>query len=444
MLATSLPVSLIVIFLVVYSLIATEKMDKTIAAGLGAALVIGLQYIPYGKALEKVDLNVIFLLVGMMMIVNILAKTGMFEWLATLIAKAVRGNALLIFLLFLTITAVISAFLDNVTTVILIAPITILVCQVLELPAIPFLVFEALFSNIGGTATLVGDPPNVIIGSQAHLTFNQFICHLAPVIVVVMAVSLVVVYFWFGRHFKVRQSAKEQIMKTRPELAIIDKPNMIKGLGVFALVLTGFFVGHSMHVEPGIIALAGGLLMALVCREEIHHVLGKVEWNTIMFFVGLFILIGALEVNHIFEAMGKGMLWLTNGNLLMTVIVLLWFSAIASAIVDNIPLVIAMIPLIKSIIPDFTHSMGLVDGSEQAQMLISDPLYWSLALGACLGGNGTMVGASANVVICQIAKRNNYNITFMGFTKLGLPMMVLSLVICTAYLWLRYFVFNHA
>ncbi|HPS53898.1 MAG TPA: ArsB/NhaD family transporter, partial [Phycisphaerae bacterium] len=369
--------------------------------------------------------------------------TGMFEWLATLIAKAVRGNALLIFMLFLIITAVISSVLDNVTTVILIAPITILVCQVLELPAIPFLVFEALFSNIGGTATLVGDPPNVIIGSQAKLSFNEFIMHLTPVIVIVMIISLAVVYLWFGRKFKVRQSAREQIMKTNPSLAIIDRNNMIKGLCIFALVLAGFFLGRVLDIEPGIVALAGGMLMALVCRVEIHRVLGKVEWNTIMFFVGLFILIGSLEVNHVFEKMGQGMLWLTNGNLLMTVIVLLWFSAIASAIVDNIPLVIAMIPLIKSIIPDFAHNMGLDVASHQAQILISDPLYWSLALGACLGGNGTMVGASANVVICQIAKRNNYNITFMGFTKLGMPMMVLSLVICTCYLWLRYFVFNH-
>jgi Na+/H+ antiporter NhaD/arsenite permease-like protein len=420
-------------------MIASEKVDKTIAAGLGAAAAIMLHYVPYEKALEHVDLNVIFLLVGMMIIVNVLAATGLFQWVAVVIARKARGNGPVIVISLLLATAFVSAFLDNVTTVILIAPITILICQVLEIRAIPVLILEAVFSNIGGTATLIGDPPNILIGSRAGLSFNEFLINLTPSILIITGISALVVYLVFRKSLKVKEAAKARIMATEPSLAIIDPKRMYIGLAVFCLILAGFFLGRVLGIEPGIVALAGALLMVLVCRADLHHCLGKVEWNTILFFIGLFMLIGALQEAGLFQFLGQEVITLTKGNLMLTTLVILWVSAIASAVIDNIPLVIAMIPLIQSIIPTFAAQMGYAEGSAMIHTQIAYPLYWSLALGACLGGNGTLIGASANVVICQIARKNRYPITFWQFTRLGFPMMILSLVISTAYIYMRYF-----
>lgn len=428
----------IVIFLITYVLIASEKVDKTVAAILGAGAAIMLHQVPYEEALHLVDLNVIFLLIGMMVIVSVLSAAGLFEWIAIKLARVAKGHGLPILIMLLLATAVLSAFLDNVTTVILIAPITILLAQILEIPAIPVLILEAVFSNIGGTATLVGDPPNILIGSQTSLSFNDFLVNLAPIISIVLAVSLLLTSFLMRRSMKTDALSRERIMKSKPELAIIDPVLLKKGLVVFGLVLIGFFCGRALNIEPGITALAGAVLMVLVCRADIHDALGKVEWNTILFFAGLFMLIGALEYNGVFEKMGELVLHLCGGNLLLTVIVILWFSAIASAVVDNIPLVMAMIPLVKSIIPVFAAQMALTS-PEAIHMQIARPLFWALALGACLGGNGSLVGASANVVIAQIARRNRYPLTFWQFTKYGFPFMVLSLVFSSIYLWLRYF-----
>lgn len=432
-------ISLLVIFGITYILIASEKVDKTVAAVLGATAAIAGHFVDYEAALHHVDLNVIFLLMGMMMIVNIMSTTGIFEWLATSIARKARGNGVVIFVMFLVATAVVSAFLDNVTTVILIAPITILVCQVLEIPVVPLLILEAIFSNIGGTATLVGDPPNVLIGSQGRIPFNDFIIHLTPVVLVIGVVVLGLTLLLMGKKMKVSPNARDRIMKTEPKLAILKPRQMYVSLFVFFLVLLGFFLGHALKIEPGIVALAGGVLMALLCRVELHRVLGKVEWNTILFFIGLFMLVGALQEDGLFEWLGRQIIHLTEGNLFLTVIVILWVSAFASAVVDNIPLVIAMIPLIRSIIPSYAEQMHIVGQPEMIQSLVAYPLFWALALGACLGGNGTLVGASANVVISQIARKNHYPLTFRKFTAMGLPVMVLSLILSSVYLWLRYF-----
>ena len=428
----------IIIFLVTYFFIATEKVDKTIAALLGAGLAVGLQVAPFEELLHKIDLNVIGLLIGMMMIVDIMSTTGVFEWIAIVIAKRAKGNVMLIVFEFLVVTALLSAMLDNVTTVILIAPITILIAQILEVPAVPILVLEAVFSNIGGTSTLVGDPPNILIGSSCGLTFNDFIIHLAPVVVVIMLFSLVFVWFFMRKHFRQAKGPIERIARTKPERAITEPVVLKRAMVVFSLVIVGFFLSRLINVEPGVIALCGALLMAVVCRGDIHHLLSKVEWATIMFFVGLFMLIGALEANHVFELLGGKMVELTRGNLLLTVVMVLWASAILSAIVDNIPLVIAMIPLIKSIVPVFAERMG-TSAEAVIRLQIEEPLLWALALGACLGGNGSLIGASANVVIAQVARRNKYKLSFMDFTKIGLPLMVLRLIISTAYLYLRYF-----
>jgi Na+/H+ antiporter NhaD/arsenite permease-like protein len=429
----------IIVFFCTYVLLASEKVDKTIATLLGAAVAIGAHLIPYEEALAKVDLNVIFLLIGMMVIVNILATTGVFEWIAMKVALAADGRGIVIMLSFMVLTAVLSAFLDNVTTVILLAPITILLTQILEVPTVPFLILEAIFSNIGGTATMIGDPPNILIGSQTSLSFNDFMLNLGPVIVVVILAALVATTIIFRKSTRTSENARRRIRKSRPELAIIEPARLRRSLVVFVLVLVGFFMGRALGIEPGIVALAGAMIMAWVSKLSVAEVLEKVEWNTILFFVGLFMLIGCLEANGVFELLGQRILSVTSGHLFLTAIVILWFSAILSAIVDNIPLVIAMIPLVKTIVPVFALQLGL-QAPAQIQSQVAAPLFWALALGACLGGNGSLIGASANVVIAQVAKRNNYHLSFLGFTKYGASYMLGSLVISTAYIYLRYFV----
>jgi len=428
----------ILVFLVVYFFIATEIVDKTIAALIGAGLMIGLHFIGYEEALHAIDMNVLFLLIGMMIVVNTLTDTGVFEWLAIKLARLAKGNGLVLAVFFMLLTAVLSAFLDNVTTVILMAPITILLCQLLEIPAVPILIMEAVFSNIGGTATLVGDPPNILIGSQTHLSFNDFLINLSPPVVIMIAVLLTVMVVMFRKTIKTTEQTRKRIEESRPEKAILQPVVLKKALVVFGLILAGFFGGRLLDIEPGIIALAGAMVMVLVCKKDIHHSLLHVEWNTILFFSGLFMMISALEHHHVFEAMGEYILHICGGNLMATALTILWFSAIASAIVDNIPLVMAMIPLVKGIIPVFAQQMG-IDDQALIHAQIAEPLLWSLALGACLGGNGTLVGASANVVIAQVANRNNCPITFWSFTKYGFPFMIASLLIAHLYLYLRYF-----
>lgn len=432
----------LIVFLITYFFIATEKMDKTIAAILGAAVVISTHQIPYLTALEKIDLNVIFVLIGMMIVVNILATTGMFEWVAILLAQKAKGHGLKLLLAMCLVTAGLSAVLDNVTTIIIIAPVTILISQLLELPTAPFLILQALFSNIGGTATLIGDPPNILIGSQSHLNFTDFIEHLAPITLIILACVLVLCTFLFRKSFHVEQHVRNRLDLADARAAIIHPRRLKVALPVLCLIFVGFFVGHLIHVETGLVALAGAFLMCLVSKEDVHHALAKVEWSTILFFIGLFMLVGALEENGLFELLGHKMVAMTGGNLLYTAIAVLWFSAIFSAFLDNIPLVISTIPILKSIIPVFAQAAGLDPESPEALTQIAEPLYWALALGACLGGNGTLIGASANVVIAQIARRNQCTLSFGHFFKYGFPIMLLSVTISTGYVYLRYFAFR--
>jgi Na+/H+ antiporter NhaD/arsenite permease-like protein len=383
-------------------------------------------------------MNVLFLLIGMMVVVNVLTDTGVFEWLAIQVARLAKGNGLLIAVSFMVLTAVLSAFLDNVTTVILMAPITILLCQLLEIPAMPILIMEAVFSNIGGTATLVGDPPNILIGSQTHLSFNDFLINLSPPVLVMIAILLGIMALMFHKTIRTTEQTRKRIEQSRPAKAILQPLVLKKALIVFGLILAGFFSGRLLGIEPGIIALAGAMIMVWVCGKDIHHALLHVEWNTILFFSGLFMMISTLEHHHVFERMGGFILHLSSGHLAVTALAILWFSALASAIVDNIPLVMAMIPLVKGIIPVFAQQMGLEDQA-LIQTQIAEPLLWSLALGACLGGNGTLVGASANVVIAQVANRNSCPITFWSFTRYGFPFMIVSLLVAHLYLFVRFF-----
>jgi len=429
----------IAVFVVTYVLIASERVDKTIAAILGASVVIIFRLVPYERALSKVDLNVIYLLLGMMIIVNILGSTGFFEWIAVAVAQKARGDSIKLISSLLLVTAFLSAWLDNVTTIILIAPVTILMTQILEIPAAPILILEAIFSNIGGTSTLVGDPPNIIIGSQSHLYFKDFIVNLGPIIIVIALISLAAVLLFLRNSMKVSNEARRRLAEAQAARAIVNAPRLRKALPILGLVIVGFFFSHALEVETGLLALAGAFVMILICRVEPHEVLAKVEWNALLFFVGLFMLIGCLEYNGTFTLLGNEIVHATRGNLLLCAMVILWCSALASAIVDNIPLVISMIPLIKTVVPAFAMQMGLDPSGEATQRLVAEPLYWSLALGACLGGNGSLVGASANVVVAQIARRNKYRLTFMDFTAYGLPMMLVSLVCSTIYIYLRYF-----
>jgi Na+/H+ antiporter NhaD/arsenite permease-like protein len=428
----------IAIFATAYILIATDKVNKTIVAVLGASLVLLLRIISFERAVAAVDLNVIFLLVGMMTSVSILAKTGFFEWAAISTAKLAKGKPIAIMLLLLTVTAFFSAFLDNVTCVVLFVPVTILITQILEISPVPFVILEAVASNIGGTATLIGDPPNVIIGSQGHLSFNDFLINLTPGILAVMGVFLVTIYMLFRKHLAIDESVRRRIDDAIPRLAITDKKNMVRALIVMALMMLGFFFHVVIGLEPGVIALAGSMVMMIVCKAESNDALMRVEWAVIFFFIGLFIMVAALEDTGAINWIAHHLLAVAGHNLFLMCIVVLWSSAVLSALLDNIPFVIAMVPLLKLSFTTIAQNMGIVD-PVVIQHTIAEPLWWSLALGVCLGGNGTLIGASANVVSAQICDKNKYHISFWEFTKLGFPLMIQSVIISTIYIWLRFF-----
>jgi len=431
----------IAIFTITYIIIISEKIHKTIAAILGAVAMLAFGLVSFEEAVKSIDFNVIFLLVGMMTCVFILSKTGFFEWSAIKIAQKSKGNPMVIFISLLLVTAVFSAFLDNVTTVILLVPVTILITQLLELPVLPFVILEAVASNVGGTATLIGDPPNIIIGSQGGLSFNDFLCNLTPVIAIVMAFFCVTIYFVFRKKLIVSDSVRKRVIDAKPHLAITDKKNMIRSLIVLGVVLLGFFFHSLIHIEPGIIALGGSMIMMMVCKAESEEVLMKVEWAVIFFFIGLFMMIAGLEKNGVIDYLAHNMLGLANNNLFALCMVVLVGSAILSAVLDNIPFVIAMVPLMKLCFGPIADDMGITDPA-MIHAQIAAPLWWSLALGACLGGNGTLIGASANVVTSQICHRNKYPVSFMLFTKYGAGFMVQSVIISAVYIWLRYFIFS--
>ncbi|MFH1093442.1 MAG: ArsB/NhaD family transporter [Candidatus Omnitrophota bacterium] len=428
----------IIIFVAAYIAIATEKISKTVVAVLGASLMLILHLVSFEEAMHAVDLNVIFLLVGMMTCAHILSKTGFFEWVAISVAKIARGNPFMIMLLLLSVTAGISAFIDNVTTIILLVPLTILIAELLEINPVPFLILEALASNIGGTATLIGDPPNIIIGSQAKLSFNDFLMNLTPVVIIVFIAFILSVYVIFRGKFSVNRTVRERVINAIPHLAIIDKKNMIKSLFILALILAGFFLQGVLHVEPGVIALAGSMLMILFCKSDSDETLMKVEWGVIFFFIGMFMMIAGLEANGVITKAGEMILSITSKNLFAVCLVVLFGSALFSAFLDNIPFVITMVPMIKNFITHFAGVMGVTDPAI-IQTHIAQPLWWALALGACLGGNATIIGASANVIMVRISERNKYHISFGKFFSYGVPFTLQALIICGFYIWWRYF-----
>jgi Na+/H+ antiporter NhaD/arsenite permease-like protein len=413
----------LIIFVVVMALIISEKLNRTVAALSGASILIVMKLLSGEEALGYIDFNTLGVLIGMMIIVGIVKNTGVFEYLAILAAKKSKGDPWKILLSLCIITAVISAFLDNVTTVLLIAPMTFIITSKLDLDPIPFLIPEAIASNIGGTATLIGDPPNIMIGSKAGLDFMDFMVNLTPIIIVVFIATFAVLRFVYRNKFKVTEEQKNDIMKMDEKICIKNVPLLIKSLVVFALILVGFFLHSQFGYPSSVVALAGATLLLLASGENIDEAMHSIEWSTLFFFSGLFIMVGALQSAGLIDLLAKGILGFTGDNLLLTGIVIIWFSAIFSAFLDNIPFVATLIPLIVA--------MG------QSGMNIA-PLWWAVSLGACLGGNGTLIGASANVVIAGLSEKQGHKITFARYFKTGFPLMLLSVAISTIYLVIFY------
>lgn len=417
------------IFLGAYILIATEKVPRLTASLCGAAgmVLIGAtdDHGIFFSEDSGIDWNVIFLLLGMMIIVGVLRQTGLFEFLAIWAAKKARGHPFKIMVMLVVITAVLSAFLDNVTTVLLVAPVTLLVCERLAAPAVPFLIAEIMASNIGGTSTLIGDPPNIIIASRGGLTFNDFIINLAPLIAILLLVFIGLCRILFRSAFRYHADRAARIMALKEREAIGDKALLIKSLVVLALVLFGFIAHPIIGLEPAIVALLGAGLLVLLARLEPRKVFDDVEWETLLFFAGLFIMVGSLVNLGIVDTVGQTAAATIGDDYGIAAIWLLIGSAMASGIIDNIPYVAALAPITNDLV--------------EAGGAAAQPLWWALALGADLGGNATAVGASANVVVIGIAKRNGHPISFWTFTKYGLIVTVITIGLSVPYLWLRYF-----
>ncbi|WP_327010673.1 ArsB/NhaD family transporter [Dactylosporangium sp. NBC_01737] len=423
----------VAVFTVAYVLIATEKIHR-VAAALGGAVVmllIGVTDAHHAFFAEDtgIDWNVIFLLLGMMLIVAVLKRTGAFEYLAIWAVKRAKGRPFRVMTILVLVTAVASAMLDNVTTVLLIAPVTFLVCDRLAVPVAPFLIAEALASNIGGTSTLVGDPPNIIIGSRGGLTYNDFLVHLTPIVVLLIVVFVGLSRILFRRAFRTDPERVATVMTLRERDAIRDPRLLALSGAVLALVTVAFALHSVVDLEPSVVALIGGLALLAFSRLDATEVAKDVEWPTLAFFAGLFVMIGGLVQTGVIGTLSKALADAVEGKLLLASMVLLWGSAALSAIVDNIPYVATMSPIVA----DLVHADG---NTSQSHVL-----WWALALGADLGGNATAVGASANVVILGLAERAGKPISFWEFTKYGLIVAAVTVAVCVPYLWLRYFVF---
>lgn len=414
----------IVIFLAVMAAIISEKVHRAAASIAGAVLLLVTHVLTVESAMEHVDVNTIGVLVGMMLFVAVVKNSGLFEYIAIKSAKLTHGRPWAIMAVFTIITAVLSAFLDNVTTVLLVGPMTIAITSILKVNPVPFLMTQILASNMGGTATLIGDPPNIMIGSEAGLSFADFIINTTPVVVVILAVSLLCFYFMFGRKMQVEDSAMKAVMELDERRAIKNKPLMIKSIVMIVLVVIGFVFHASLGMESCTIALLAAVIMLLIGKQDTEEIILGVEWSTILFFIGLFIVVGGMEETGVIDQLANLLIGMTNGNLVLTMLIILWISAVVSAFLDNIPFVATLIPMILAI-----QSEGGMDVA---------PLWWALSLGACLGGNGTLIGASANVVLSGISNKNGYPITFMSYLKVGFPMMILSVVIAMGCLLLRF------
>jgi Na+/H+ antiporter NhaD/arsenite permease-like protein len=411
------------IFLVAYALIASERFDRTLVALLGGLLVVALGVIDQGEAFAAIDFNVIFLLAGMMVLAGGLGRTGFFEYVARHAIRLSQGRPFRLLVILALLTALLAAVLDNVTTVVLLTPVTLSIARTLRVSPFPYLISQVFASNIGGTATLIGDPPNILIGSAAGLGFEDFLVNLAPVVVVILVAFIGIMWLAFGRGMEDDADRIDALARLDPAAAITDRTLLTRALAVLGLTLVAFLVHSAIGLEAATIALLGATVLMIVGPLDPHDALRDIEWNTLFFFVGLFMLIEAVVHVGIIGGVADALAGASGGDLTIAAMGTLWFSAVASAIVDNIPYTATAIPIV----------MRLIDGG-----LHGEVLWWALALGACLGGNLTIVGASANIVVANLAARDGHPITFMQFFRYGIGVVMASLLISTVYLWLRY------
>ncbi len=413
----------IAVFVIAMAIIASEKIHRAAVAIAGAVILLLTGVIDFEDSLGYIDFNTLGVLIGMMTFVGVVKESGLFQYLAVKAARIAKGDPWKIMVLFIIITAVLSALLDNVTTVLLIGPMTMTICAILGINPVPFFMTQILASNVGGTSTLIGDPPNIMIGSQAGLSFADFIKYDTPPVIIILAVFIVLFKFIYGKKILTSPEKMEEVMKLDEKAEIKDKSLFIKSLVMIGLVVLGFFFHGTLGVESSVIALTAAAVMLIIGKQNVEHVITSVEWPTILFFVGLFVVVGGLEKVGVITAIAEWLMSATGGNMFLTMILVVWVSAIVSSILDNIPFVAAMIPVILTM---------------QNSGLDVAPLWWALSLGACLGGNGTLIGASANVVLSSISTREGHPITFMSFTKVGFPMMLVSVAIACGYLMLRF------
>jgi Na+/H+ antiporter NhaD/arsenite permease-like protein len=416
----------LIVFLFTYAMIISEQIHRTTIAMLGGLLMVGLGIMDQKQAVQYIDFNTIGLLVGMMIIVGITAQTGVFEFIAVWSAQKVKGSPIRILIALSLFTAISSAFLDNVTTVLLVVPITLSITHQLKVPPIPFLLSEIFASNIGGTATMIGDPPNLMIGSAVkELTFLSFIDNLALINLVNLLVTVLILALLYRGKLKTTKELKDQLLAKSAHMELQDQVLLRKCITIISLTLVGFFIHQFFHAETATIALIGAFLLLMLTGDKyLVNALEKVEWTTLFFFIGLFVIVGGLVETGLIEALAKKAIALTGGELSSSTFLVLWMSAVISAFVDNIPFVATMIPLIK----EMGH-LGIAN---------LDPLWWSLSLGACLGGNGTLIGASANLVVAGLAAKDGHHISFMKFLMVGFPLMIISIFISSIYIYFRY------
>ena len=420
----------IVIFVAAYALIISEKVHRTIVGLFGAMLMILFGILDQETAVHHVDFNTIGLLMGMMIIVNITSETGLFNFLAIWAAQKVKAQPIALLVVLSSITMVCSALLDNVTTVLLTVPITFSITSQLKVDVMPYLISQILASNIGGTATLIGDPPNIMIGSAVkELTFVAFIENLAPIAIICMVIVLFIMSVAYRRSLVTTPALQQELMQMDEKVAITDHSLLKRSLFVLGLTILGFFTHSFTHIESSLIALTGGFLLLLLAGGSEHLVekaMHAVEWPTIFFFIGLFIAVGGLIEVGIIARLAETAVETTGGDLTATALLILWMSAVISSVLDNIPFVATMIPLIQNM-----GTMGIEN---------LEPLWWALALGACLGGNGTLVGASANLIVAGMASERGVCISFIRYFKIGFPLMILTIVLSTVYVYLRYLI----
>jgi Na+/H+ antiporter NhaD/arsenite permease-like protein len=421
------------IFFIIYAFIITEKWNRAVISLLGASIMILVGIVDvHAVFTHYIEWNTIALLIGMMILVTITNTTGVFQWLAIKTAKIVKGNPIHLLVMLSLLTAAASALLDNVTTVLLLVPITFSITRILKVDPVPYLISEVIASNIGGTATLIGDPPNIMIGAEnKHLTFNAFLMNLGPVVAIILVVTLLLLYFIYRNKLTVTEEDKRKLANLDENESIENIPLMKKSLIVLGLTIVGFTLHSILHVEASVIAFVGASLLLLIGLKEhqIENTFASIEWTTIFFFAGLFTLVGGLQEVGVIKYIAQQVLDITNGDLSLAAIYILWISGIASATIDNIPFVATMIPLIQ----EMSNSLGASVNAPEI-----NTLWWSLALGACLGGNGTILGASANVIVASLASKEGKGFSYVEFLKIGAPIMLVSLVIAHIYIVIRY------